>query len=306
MAALSSTVTLAAKSLSLPQNHRAKVAAAFHSPKRHLKRTEFKFFTNGLAASLRSLPRLYASSNDARFNSGPEESLQEQSSSFAEFITSERVKVVAMLALALCNADRVVMSVAIVPLSLANGWSRAFARIVQHADEVFHLGGDFAGFHDTTDFAGWLRRLRDGATANENGAQPSRKRPRPHESVGFWCISLANNTVIMEYKTLELNITSAKDLRDVNSKKMDVYAIVSLSSNYQKIRTFVNKNGGSSPTWNFPVNFTFEQPVDRVIPCRCRRGNRPRPRLALVAHPPNQWRRKILHIRLLPDQRSSL
>ena len=131
MAALSSAVTLAAKPLSLPQNHRAKVAAAFHSPKRHLKRTEFKFFTNGLAASLRSLPRLYASSNDARFNSGPEESLQEQSSSFAEFITSERVKVVAMLALALCNADRVVMSVAIVPLSLANGWSRAFAGIVQ-------------------------------------------------------------------------------------------------------------------------------------------------------------------------------
>ena len=73
------------------------------------------------------------SSNDAHFNSGPEESQQQQSSSFAEFITSERVKVVAMLALALalCNADRVVMSVAIVPLSLANGWSRAFAGIVQ-------------------------------------------------------------------------------------------------------------------------------------------------------------------------------
>jgi ACS family sodium-dependent inorganic phosphate cotransporter len=53
--------------------------------------------------------------------------------SFTEFITSERVKVVAMLAvaLALCNTDRVVMSVAIVPLSLANGWSRAFVGIVQ-------------------------------------------------------------------------------------------------------------------------------------------------------------------------------
>lgn len=35
------------------------------------------------------------------------------------------------LALALCNADRVVMSVAIVPLSLSNGWSRSFAGIVQ-------------------------------------------------------------------------------------------------------------------------------------------------------------------------------
>lgn len=35
------------------------------------------------------------------------------------------------LALALCNADRVVMSVAIVPLSVANGWTRAFSGIVQ-------------------------------------------------------------------------------------------------------------------------------------------------------------------------------
>lgn len=43
------------------------------------------------------------------------------------------MKVVAMLALALalCNADRVVLSVAIVPLSLANGWSRSFSGVVQ-------------------------------------------------------------------------------------------------------------------------------------------------------------------------------
>ncbi|RWR79433.1 putative anion transporter 3, chloroplastic isoform X1 [Cinnamomum micranthum f. kanehirae] len=53
--------------------------------------------------------------------------------SFFEFITSERVKVVSMLALALslCNADRVVMSVAIVPLSAAHGWSRSFSGVVQ-------------------------------------------------------------------------------------------------------------------------------------------------------------------------------
>lgn len=53
--------------------------------------------------------------------------------SFLEFITSERVKVVSMLALALalCNADRVVMSVAIVPMSAARGWSRSFAGVVQ-------------------------------------------------------------------------------------------------------------------------------------------------------------------------------
>lgn len=50
-----------------------------------------------------------------------------------EFVTSERVKVAAMLALALalCNADRVVMSVAIVPLSQAYGWTPSFAGVVQ-------------------------------------------------------------------------------------------------------------------------------------------------------------------------------
>lgn len=73
--------------------------------------------------------RVRVLSNDARL---PEEG-DVQTASFAEFITSERVKVVAMvaLALALCNADRVVMSVAIVPLSLAHGWSRSFSGIVQ-------------------------------------------------------------------------------------------------------------------------------------------------------------------------------
>ncbi|KAG4908840.1 hypothetical protein JHK87_054956 [Glycine soja] len=61
----------------------------------------------------------------------------------------------------------------------------------------------------------------------------------------------------MDYRTLELNMTSAKELRDANSKKMAVYAIVSLSGK-QKIRTFVDRNGGSKPTWNFPVKFTLE------------------------------------------------
>lgn len=84
--------------------------------------------------------RVRASSNDARsigsrssggpFRDGTGE-LPEPS--VAEFITSERVKVVAMLALALalCNADRVVMSVAIVPLSLSHGWRQSFAGVVQ-------------------------------------------------------------------------------------------------------------------------------------------------------------------------------
>lgn len=82
--------------------------------------------------------RVRVSFDDAsQLDSSPEEEEEEEGSlppsSFAEFITSERVKVVAMLglALALCNADRVVMSVAIVPLSLSRGWSRSFSGIVQ-------------------------------------------------------------------------------------------------------------------------------------------------------------------------------
>ncbi|CAO2195280.1 unnamed protein product [Urochloa humidicola] len=56
-----------------------------------------------------------------------------QAAAVVEFVTSERVKVAAMLglALALCNADRVVMSVAIVPLSQAYGWTPSFAGVVQ-------------------------------------------------------------------------------------------------------------------------------------------------------------------------------
>lgn len=46
---------------------------------------------------------------------------------------SERLKVVALMAFAmcLCNADRVVMSVAVVPLAARYGWSSSFLGIVQ-------------------------------------------------------------------------------------------------------------------------------------------------------------------------------
>ncbi|KAB2620573.1 anion transporter 4 [Pyrus ussuriensis x Pyrus communis] len=90
--------------------------------------------------------RFRVSSNDAQFGSFSEEN-EVQAPSFAEFITSERVKVVAMLALALalCNADRVVMSVAIVPLSLSNGWSRSFAGIVQSSFLWGYLVSPIAG-----------------------------------------------------------------------------------------------------------------------------------------------------------------
>ncbi|XP_073311446.1 probable anion transporter 3, chloroplastic [Primulina huaijiensis] len=49
------------------------------------------------------------------------------------FLAEERFKVVALVAavMCLCNADRVVMSVAIVPLAAKHGWSNSFLGIVQ-------------------------------------------------------------------------------------------------------------------------------------------------------------------------------
>ncbi|KAK9168224.1 hypothetical protein Syun_000364 [Stephania yunnanensis] len=48
-------------------------------------------------------------------------------------VVAERVKVVSLVALVmcLCNADRVVMSVAVVPLAAARGWSSSFLGVVQ-------------------------------------------------------------------------------------------------------------------------------------------------------------------------------
>ncbi|KAK8950649.1 hypothetical protein KSP39_PZI004119 [Platanthera zijinensis] len=90
----------------------------------------------------------------------PEEELQ--SPTFLEFVTSERVKVVAMLglALALCNADRVVMSVAIVPLSKARGWSQSFSGIVQSSFLWGYLlspiiGGAFVDYYGGKVIMAW-------------------------------------------------------------------------------------------------------------------------------------------------------
>jgi len=67
----------------------------------------------------------------------------------------------------------------------------------------------------------------------------------------------------MEHRTLELNLASAKDLKDLNIfSKMDVYAVLSLSGD-QKTKTPVHRNGGTNPTWNFPVKFTFDESVAR-------------------------------------------
>ncbi|KAK7329425.1 hypothetical protein VNO77_23593 [Canavalia gladiata] len=68
-----------------------------------------------------------------------------------------------------------------------------------------------------------------------------------------------NSLITMEFRTLEINILSAKDLKDVNLfSKMDVYAVVSLSGDPlhpQSATTHVHKDGGTNPTWNFPAKF---------------------------------------------------
>ncbi|KHN26566.1 hypothetical protein glysoja_019805 [Glycine soja] len=67
----------------------------------------------------------------------------------------------------------------------------------------------------------------------------------------------------MEYRTLELNIISAKDIKNVNLfSKMDVYAAVSLSGDPlhpQGATTHVHKDAGSNPTWNYPVKFSVNE-----------------------------------------------
>ncbi|KAG9443761.1 hypothetical protein H6P81_015101 [Aristolochia fimbriata] len=65
----------------------------------------------------------------------------------------------------------------------------------------------------------------------------------------------------MEYRPLEITIVSAKDLKDVNVfSKMETYAVVSLGSDPRTAqRTRTDKEGGKSPTWNFPVKFSVDE-----------------------------------------------
>ncbi|CAJ1963427.1 unnamed protein product [Sphenostylis stenocarpa] len=67
----------------------------------------------------------------------------------------------------------------------------------------------------------------------------------------------------MEYRTLELNIISAKDIKNVNLfSKMDVYAVVSLYGDplhHQSSTTPVDKDSGTNPKWNFPMKFSVNE-----------------------------------------------
>lgn len=68
----------------------------------------------------------------------------------------------------------------------------------------------------------------------------------------------------MDQRSLEINVISARDLKDVNfMTKMDVYAVVSISGDShnknQKTKTNVDRGSGTNPTWNFPVRFTIDE-----------------------------------------------
>ncbi|KAD4585388.1 hypothetical protein R6Q59_035985 [Mikania micrantha] len=67
----------------------------------------------------------------------------------------------------------------------------------------------------------------------------------------------------MEYRILDLILASAKGLkRSTFFGRSDVYAVASISGTtgkIQKLPTTVHKNGGSNPTWNFPMKFIFDE-----------------------------------------------
>ncbi|KAL6556717.1 putative anion transporter 4, chloroplastic [Orobanche gracilis] len=134
-----------------PNNHSLPYCIGFSSkitPTRRLASpsSAFEAALSRLSTVGSGLNRLRSSSEDGQFPVG--RSLDgSPEPSFVEFITSERVKVVAMLALALalCNADRVVMSVAIVPLSLSRGWGPSFSGVVQSSFLWGYLISPIAG-----------------------------------------------------------------------------------------------------------------------------------------------------------------
>ncbi|KAF3436415.1 hypothetical protein FNV43_RR23507 [Rhamnella rubrinervis] len=65
----------------------------------------------------------------------------------------------------------------------------------------------------------------------------------------------------MEYRALEVTIISARGLKKVKHlTKMDVYVIVSLPGGpHTEQKTPVDKDGGTSPNWNFPMKFIIDE-----------------------------------------------
>ncbi|CAH9102026.1 unnamed protein product [Cuscuta europaea] len=87
----------------------------------------------------------------------------------------------------------------------------------------------------------------------------------------------------MDFRTLELKIMSAKDLKKVTFfSRMNVYVVVSVSGgdakSNQTLRTPADREGGSNPAWNFPIKFTIDDAAARqnrlmlVFKIRCERA----------------------------------
>ncbi|CAH9083419.1 unnamed protein product [Cuscuta epithymum] len=87
----------------------------------------------------------------------------------------------------------------------------------------------------------------------------------------------------MDFRTLELKIMSAKDLKKVTFfSRMNVYVVVSVSGgdakSNQTLRTPADREGGSNPAWNFPLKFTIDDAAARqnrltlVFRIRCERA----------------------------------
>lgn len=60
---------------------------------------------------------------------------------------------------------------------------------------------------------------------------------------------------------MEITIVSARGLKKVKHlSKMDVYVVVSISNSFHtEQQTPVDKDGGRTPNWNFPMNFTINE-----------------------------------------------
>lgn len=68
----------------------------------------------------------------------------------------------------------------------------------------------------------------------------------------------------MEYRTLDINVMSARNIKDVNLlSKMDVYVVVTIVGNPhnkpQKAKTQVDRDGGKNPAWNCPMKFMVDE-----------------------------------------------
>lgn len=70
----------------------------------------------------------------------------------------------------------------------------------------------------------------------------------------------------MEHRPIEVKLLCAKELKDVNVfSKMDVYVIGSISGDPRSMqRTLIDKDGGTNPTWNHEMQFTFDESAARL------------------------------------------